>query len=118
MSIPFPDAKTALRPRYTLLNPKAGFVFSNHKTPPFTLLNKMQWNSKDGFVELLNRPQQPFEIYTLIDWTRKRVGGIYQAPKTRLKSDYYVWMYDAILGSDGQPHIRLCYWISLNEGFR
>jgi hypothetical protein len=107
------DTKTALRPRYTLLNSKTAFVFTNHKTPPFTLLKPMQWNEAQGFVELLNRPQQPFQIYSVIDWRRKLTGAIYQAPKTRLKSDYYLWMYDATLGSDLQPHVRLCYWITL-----
>jgi hypothetical protein len=115
MANPVLGTKIALRPRYTLLAPKAGFAFTNHDAPPFTLIKPMQWNAKQGFVELLNRPQA-FQIYTLLDWKHKRTGAIYQAPKTRLKSDYFLWMYDATLGSDGQPHIRLCYWISLNEG--
>lgn len=107
------ETKTALRPRYTLLMPKVAFAFSNHATVPFKLLRKMQWNEQQGFVELLNLSTQPFAIYTLIDWYRNRTGSVYQVPRTRLRSDYYLWMYDAVLGSDKQPHVRLCYWIEL-----
>lgn len=103
----------AKRPRYTICLVKASHAFKNYESFPYECVKPMAWNEKEGFIELNNLKQQPFMIYTVVDWELGRLGAIYQVQRTRLKADYYWWMYGAELGNDAQPHVQEHYWIKL-----
>lgn len=106
-------SKSLERPRYSLVNPKAPFAFTNSQDLPFEIVRKMLWDSKAGFSELSGLAQAPFVIYHVIDWQSNRHGAIWQVQRTRLKADYYWMMLRPEMGKDKQPHVMEHYWIKL-----
>jgi len=93
------------RLRYTLIDKRASFLFSNYDSLPFTINREMCWNDVQGFCDVEGSTD---ELYTLIDWQMQAYGAIYEDESGAC----FWWMYQAEWGEDGNPHVAEHYWIT------
>jgi hypothetical protein len=99
-----------MRPRYTLTNPNAVFVFTNHDTLPFQIIEPMCWDDHASrFCDEALWTTSYSQAWIITDWNpdNPKLGAIYQNGDS-----CYWWMYQPTYGVDGQPHIDEHYWIS------
>lgn len=95
------------RPRYTLIDERASFLFENHETLPFQIIRQMCWNGVEGFCDSGIRDAE--EIFTVIEWgIDGRHGAVFETEN----GECFWWMYQPEWGSDNNPHIMEHYWIS------
>lgn len=101
----FDSAEASIsRERYTLIDKRATFLFSNHAELPFQLIREMCWNATEGFCDVTGDAD---ELYILIDWQENRFGSVYQDES----GGCFWWMFQPVYGDDNNPHIMEHYWI-------
>lgn len=93
------------RPRYTLIDKRISFLFSNSDNLPFQIIRQMCWNDEIGFCD--NGLNDAEERYALIDWHTGTHGAIFQTES----GDCFWWQYQPEYGIDNNPHINEHYWV-------
>jgi hypothetical protein len=99
--------ETESRPRYTLIDVRFSFLFSNSDTLPFTLIRQMCWNDSVGFCD--DGLAGAEEIYFLVDWNPENpvYGAIFETDS----GTCFWWSYQPEWGADGNPHVAQAYWV-------
>jgi hypothetical protein len=102
------DAQSYIRPRYTLTDPRAAFMFTNHDTLPFQVIREMCWDDEMGFCdEAFSEGESSVRLWLLDDWHSDRKGELF------LIGDACYWlMYKPEYGDDNSPHVDEHYWTS------